>query len=87
VISSIPASPVEVGGDAEIYVDPDDGDRWRDAIIGLSANKNLREGMAAAGRKRARLFSWKGSEAGDEPWYFGTHTASHTSDRAQQQNT
>jgi glycosyltransferase involved in cell wall biosynthesis len=61
VISSNAASLVEVGGDAVIYVNPDDGDRWRNAIIGLSANEDLRATMAANGRKRAALFSWKRS--------------------------
>jgi glycosyltransferase involved in cell wall biosynthesis len=61
VISSTAASLVEVGGDAAIYVDPDHGDGWRDAIIGLSGNDNLRARMAALGRKRAALFSWKRS--------------------------
>ena len=61
VISSDAASLVEVGGDAVIYADPDDGDRWRDAIIGLSANESLRAAMAAKGRKRAALFSWQRS--------------------------
>ena len=41
-ISSNAASLVEVGGDAVIYVDPDDGPGWREAIVGLSANENLR---------------------------------------------
>jgi glycosyltransferase involved in cell wall biosynthesis len=35
VISSNAASLVEVGGGAVVYVDPDDGPRWREAIIGL----------------------------------------------------
>jgi glycosyltransferase involved in cell wall biosynthesis len=61
VISSNAASLVEVGGDAVAYVDPDDGDGWRDAIVGLSANEGLRATMAAQGRKRAALFSWKRS--------------------------
>jgi glycosyltransferase involved in cell wall biosynthesis len=61
VISSNAASLVEVGGDAVIYIDPDDGDRWREAIVGLSRNEGLRESMAARGRKRAALFSWKRS--------------------------
>jgi|SRR5664280_108202 len=61
VISSNAASLVEVGGDAVAYVDPDHGDRWRDAIIGLSGNHDLRATMAAQGRKRAALFSWKRS--------------------------
>jgi glycosyltransferase involved in cell wall biosynthesis len=61
VISSNVASLIEVGGDAVVYVDPDHGDGWRDAIIGLSANDSLRATMAAQGRTRAALFSWKRS--------------------------
>jgi glycosyltransferase involved in cell wall biosynthesis len=61
VISSNAASLVEVGGDAVIYVDPDHGDRWREAIIGLAGNEELRATMTAEGRKRAALFSWKRS--------------------------
>jgi glycosyltransferase involved in cell wall biosynthesis len=61
VISSTAASLVEVGGNAVAYVDPDDGDGWRDAIIGLSGNADRRGTMAALGRKRASLFSWRRS--------------------------
>ncbi len=61
VISSNAASLIEVGGDAIAYVDPDHGDGWRDAIIGLAGNQDLRATMAAQGRKRAVLFSWKRS--------------------------
>lgn len=61
VISSNAASLVEVGGDAVAYVHPDDGRGWLDAIVGLSKNQNLRAVMAARGRKRAELFSWKRS--------------------------
>jgi glycosyltransferase involved in cell wall biosynthesis len=60
-ISSNAASLVEVGGDAVIYVDPDDGPGWREAIVGLSANENLRATLVAKGRERAGLFSWKRS--------------------------
>jgi glycosyltransferase involved in cell wall biosynthesis len=61
VISSNAASLVEVGGDAVAYVDPGHGDGWRAAIIGLSGNDDLRATMAARGRERAALFSWKRS--------------------------
>jgi glycosyltransferase involved in cell wall biosynthesis len=61
VISSNAASLIEVGGDAVAYVDPGHGDGWRDAIIGLAGNQNLRATMAARGRRRAVLFSWKRS--------------------------
>lgn len=58
VISSTAASLVEVGGDAVAYVEPGHGDGWREAIIGLSSNCDLRADMIAQGRKRAALFSW-----------------------------
>ena len=61
VISSNAASLAEVGGDAVVYVDPDDGRRWQEAIIGLSTNADLRASLAAKGRQRAALFSWKRS--------------------------
>ena len=61
VVSSNAASLVEVGGDAVVYVDPDDGPRWREAIIGLSTNADIRATLAAKGRQRATLFSWKRS--------------------------
>jgi glycosyltransferase involved in cell wall biosynthesis len=61
VISSNAASLVEVGGDAVVYVDPDDGPRWKEAIIGLSANQDLRMTLGAKGRQQAALFSWKRS--------------------------
>jgi glycosyltransferase involved in cell wall biosynthesis len=61
VISSNAASLKEVGGDAVIYVGPDDGDRWREAIIALSVNGDLCASMSEKGRRRASLFSWKRS--------------------------
>ncbi len=61
VISSNAASLTEVGGDAVVYVDPDRSDGWRDAIVGIAANANLRAEMMAKGRKRTALFSWKRS--------------------------
>jgi glycosyltransferase involved in cell wall biosynthesis len=61
VICSNAASLIEVGGNAVAYVDPDHGDGWRDAIIGLAGNQDRRATMAAQGRNRAALFSWKRS--------------------------
>jgi glycosyltransferase involved in cell wall biosynthesis len=61
VISSDAASLLEVGGDAVIYVKPDDPAGWREAIIGLSSNTQHRAELAAKGRQRATLFSWKHS--------------------------
>jgi glycosyltransferase involved in cell wall biosynthesis len=50
-----------VGGDAVTYVDPDRGNGWRDAIIGLAGNPDFRTAMVTQGRRRATLFSWKRS--------------------------
>ena len=61
VISSDAASLIEVGGDAVIYVKPDDPAGWRDAIVGLSTDSQRRADLAARGRQRAALFSWKHS--------------------------
>jgi glycosyltransferase involved in cell wall biosynthesis len=61
VISSNAASLVEVGGDAVLYVAPDDGAGWKEAIIGLAGNDELRAALAAKGRQRTALFSWKRS--------------------------
>src|SRR5450631_3435738 len=54
VISLNAASLVEVGGDAVAYVDPDHGDGWRDAIIGLAGNLDLRTAMATRGVNESR---------------------------------
>jgi glycosyltransferase involved in cell wall biosynthesis len=61
VVSSNAASLMEVGANAVTYVAPDNGDGWRDAIIGLSRNEGRRATMISEGRKRAALFSWKSS--------------------------
>lgn len=59
VISSNAASLVEVGGNAALYVDPERSDAWRDAIVGLSKNQDLRATLVGSGRERIKLFSWK----------------------------
>jgi len=61
VVSSNVASLVEVGGDAALYVCPDDGDLWGETIVGLSQNESLRATMSDKGRSRAGLFSWRRS--------------------------
>jgi glycosyltransferase involved in cell wall biosynthesis len=61
VISSNAASLIDVGGDAVLYVDPDDGDQWRETIIGLAGNGDLRASLSSKGRQRAALFSWRHS--------------------------
>jgi glycosyltransferase involved in cell wall biosynthesis len=61
VVSSTAASLQEVGGDAAVYVGPDDGARWAEAIIGMAGNSDLRVELTAKGRRQARLFSWNKS--------------------------
>jgi glycosyltransferase involved in cell wall biosynthesis len=61
VVSSSAASLVEVGGDAVLTVDPGNTAGWRDAIIDLCKNQDLRTCLIERGRKRAELFSWKRS--------------------------
>jgi glycosyltransferase involved in cell wall biosynthesis len=58
VICSNAASLVEVGGDAFIYVDPDDRNGWRRTIVALSGNEELRASLSRKGRERAKLYSW-----------------------------
>lgn len=53
--SSLP----EVAGDAARYFDPLDEAAIAAAITELIGNVGLREELAGAGRKRARLFSWE----------------------------
>lgn len=47
----------EAGGDAAIYLDPDDPHSWADAITTLSTASD-REQMAAVGRAHAAEFDW-----------------------------
>jgi len=61
VVSSDAASLPEVGGDAVVYVKPDDRGGWGEALIGLSRNPDRRNDMIAKGRQRAALFSWRSS--------------------------
>lgn len=58
VISSNAASLVEVGGDAVLYVDPDNAAGWRQAIVGLAGNNVLREELISKARSRIGAFTW-----------------------------
>jgi glycosyltransferase involved in cell wall biosynthesis len=58
VISSNAASLVEVGGDAVLYVDPDDEAGWRQAIVGLAGNNGLRHELISRARSRINAFTW-----------------------------
>lgn len=64
--SRIPAVE-EVCGDAALYFDPRDSRSMAEALVQVVASSTLRERLSAAGRLRARRFSW-------------THTARRTLD-------
>ena len=57
--SSIP----EVCGEAALYVHPEDGKEFGDAIIALERNGQLRSQLIASGKVQADRFSWSRSAA------------------------
>lgn len=58
VISSNAASLVEVGGDAVLYVNPDDAAGWYQAVVGLAGNHVLRHELISKARARINAFTW-----------------------------
>jgi glycosyltransferase involved in cell wall biosynthesis len=61
VVASDRASMPEICGDAALYAPPDEPAAWRAAVLSLRADPALRRRLAAAGRARARAFSWQRS--------------------------
>jgi glycosyltransferase involved in cell wall biosynthesis len=59
IISSDAASLPEVCGEAALYAPPNDGLAWLAAIGKIAAEQTLREKLAEAGQRRAKLFSWR----------------------------
>jgi len=51
----------EVGGEAAVYVDPDDPQTLADEVASLLADPSRLESMRVAGIARSRLFSWTAS--------------------------
>ena len=49
----------EVCGDAALYCDPESEDDIARGLLALAADPPLRARLAAAGRARARVFSWE----------------------------
>jgi glycosyltransferase involved in cell wall biosynthesis len=49
----------EVCGDAALYADPQQPDRWVEAIVRLGQDQGLRQGLIAAGRDQAGRFTWR----------------------------
>ncbi|HEX5145727.1 MAG TPA: glycosyltransferase family 1 protein, partial [Conexibacter sp.] len=59
VVTSNVSSLPEVGGDAVRYADPHDVGSIRDALAALLGDPAERARLAAAGRERARRYSWE----------------------------
>jgi len=58
VLTSDRSSLADVAGGAARLVDPEDTDAIRDGLAALLRDAAERDGRAAAGRERAREFSW-----------------------------
>jgi glycosyltransferase involved in cell wall biosynthesis len=58
VIASDASSLPEVGGDAALYVAPDDASAWADALLRVAGDPSLRDRLRIAGLGRATHFSW-----------------------------
>jgi glycosyltransferase involved in cell wall biosynthesis len=58
VASTAPCLP-EVCGDAALLADPDDAVAWMTAVYRLQSEPELRAGLIARGRQRAKAFSWR----------------------------
>ena len=61
VIAARAGAVPEVCGDAAILLDPDDVDAWRTRARSLADNESERTRLAALGRDRAKMFSWRRS--------------------------
>ena len=68
IASDIPALR-EAGGDAAIYLDPDDPDSWAQTIDRLAAQPDERTAIAERGRAHAASFTWeRTAEATIDGW-------------------
>ena len=61
VITSNVSSLPEVGGDAVLYVDPEDVTDIEEKIKQLISDKKLREELIEKGKKQIQKFSWEKS--------------------------
>jgi glycosyltransferase involved in cell wall biosynthesis len=61
VIASQASSLPEVGGDAALYVAPDDAPAWASALRRIVTDRALRERLRIAGLDRVMHFSWDSS--------------------------
>ena len=61
VVATDRASLPEVCGHAALYAAPTNPEAWLDHILRLRRDENLRARLAASGRARATIFSWRRS--------------------------
>lgn len=59
VITSRVSSLPEVGGETVVYVDPEDEDDLAEALALLASDESRRLQLSAAGRRRAKDFTWQ----------------------------
>lgn len=58
VVTTPLTSLPEVGGEAPLYISPEDVDGWADAITKLAGSPSFRAKIVARGLKRVRHFTW-----------------------------
>jgi glycosyltransferase involved in cell wall biosynthesis len=63
VLASRASSLPEIGGEAALYVAPDDADAWAEALRRIAGSAALRDRLRIAGLDRATHFSWDESAA------------------------
>jgi len=63
VVASRASSLPEIGGDAALFVPPDDVQAWTEALRRITADAALRDRLRIAGLDRATHFSWDESAA------------------------
>ena len=61
VICSNSSSLPEVGGEAPLYIDPNNNDSLKKALISVFNDKDLRKKMIVKGLRQAKKFSWQKS--------------------------
>jgi glycosyltransferase involved in cell wall biosynthesis len=61
VITTPYTSIPEVCGDAALYINPDDGKSFAEAITALERNESLRKELVEKGKRQAQRFSWRKS--------------------------
>ncbi len=61
VLASDASALPEIGGEAALYLPPDDAQAWSEALRRIAGDEPLAQQLRAAGLERARQFSWERS--------------------------